>query len=65
MPAAVVVLVTQNEPNRTIYDELLSSDRRDVSLIGDAATPRDIQAAIEEGHRVARGIASALAATAK
>ncbi len=56
VPADVVVLVTQNEPNRGIYDELIAERRDAVFLIGDAASPRDIQAAMVEGHRAARSI---------
>jgi hypothetical protein len=59
VPADVVVLVTQNEPNRQLYDELLAAGRRDVFLVGDAASPRDLQAAIAESHRVARAVPSA------
>ena len=55
MPADVVVLVTQNEPNRGLYDELVAAGRPDVLLVGDAASPRDLQAAIAEGHRASAG----------
>jgi 2,4-dienoyl-CoA reductase-like NADH-dependent reductase (Old Yellow Enzyme family) len=57
LPADVVVLVTQNEPSRGLYDELVARGLRDVSLVGDASTPRDLQAAIAEGHRAARAAA--------
>ncbi len=56
--ADVVVLVTQNEPNRGIYDELVAGGQRDVVLVGDAASPRDLQLAMAEAHRVARAIPS-------
>ena len=56
VPADVVVLVTPNEPNRGLHDELLAAGHPDVRLIGDAAAPRDLQAAFAEGHRAARSI---------
>jgi 2,4-dienoyl-CoA reductase-like NADH-dependent reductase (Old Yellow Enzyme family)/thioredoxin reductase len=62
VPADVVVLVTQNEPNRGLYDELVAAGQSDVLIVGDAASPRDLQVAIAEGHRVARGIPAAAAA---
>jgi hypothetical protein len=54
IPADVVVLVTQNEPNRALHDELVAAGHPDVCLIGDAASPRDLHVAIHEGHRTAR-----------
>ena len=54
IPADTVVLVTHNEPNRGLFDEL--RDEMDCHLIGDARSPRDVQVAIAEGHRVARGL---------
>lgn len=54
--ADTVVLVTQNMPLRGVYDELRGG-AVPVHLIGDAASPRDIQAAITDGHRVGRAIA--------
>ena len=36
------------------FDEL--RDEMDCHLIGDARSPRDVQVAIAEGHRVARGL---------
>jgi hypothetical protein len=56
VPADVVVLVTQNEPNRALHDELVAAGHPDVRLIGDAASPRDLHVAIHEGHRAARAI---------
>jgi 2,4-dienoyl-CoA reductase-like NADH-dependent reductase (Old Yellow Enzyme family) len=64
VPADVVVLVTQNEPSRDLYDELVARGRRDVFLVGDASTPRDLQAAIAEGHRAARAVPSGVPAAA-
>ncbi len=59
VPADVVVLITPNHPNREIHDELAADGTLDLRLIGDAASPRDMQAAIAEGHRVARALDSA------
>ncbi|MBF6621153.1 MAG: NADH:flavin oxidoreductase, partial [Patulibacter sp.] len=58
VPADVVVLVTQNQPNRELYDELMEAGESDVLLVGDGASPRDFQVAMAEGHRVARAIPS-------
>ena len=53
VPAETVVLITQNEPMQDLFNEL--RDRHpDVRLVGDAAGPRDMQAAIADGHRCAR-----------
>ncbi len=57
VPADLVILVTQNEPNRGLHDELVAAGHADVRLIGDAASPRDLKFAIAEGHTTARGIA--------
>jgi hypothetical protein len=54
--ADTVVLVTQNAPLRGLYDALRDGGMS-VHLIGDAASPRDIQAAIADGHRAGRAIA--------
>jgi hypothetical protein len=54
--ADLVVLVTQNAPNRDVYDELVVAGHPDVRLIGDAAAPRDLGVAMGEGHRTARAI---------
>jgi threonine dehydrogenase-like Zn-dependent dehydrogenase len=58
--ADVVVLVTQNEPNRGIYEELAASAQNDVFVVGDAVAPRDLTLAIAEGNRVARAIPSGM-----
>jgi hypothetical protein len=58
VPADVVVLVTPNEPNRGLHDDLVASAHGDVRLIGDAASPRDLTFAISEGHLTARAIAA-------
>ena len=55
VPADTVVLVTPNEPNRELFDELGPS-MKGVVLIGDALSPRDMMMAIREGHRAARAI---------
>jgi len=51
--ADTVVLVTPNEPLRGLYDELRGR-HPNVHLIGDALSPRDVQYAIADGHRVVR-----------
>jgi hypothetical protein len=57
VPADVVVLVTPNEPERDLHDELAGTrPAGELVLIGDAASPRDLQVAIAEGHRTARAI---------
>ena len=53
VPADIVVLVQPAQPLRELHDELRDSIRN-LSLIGDAATPRDVQVAIAEGHMTAR-----------
>jgi 2,4-dienoyl-CoA reductase-like NADH-dependent reductase (Old Yellow Enzyme family) len=53
IPADTVVLVTQNEPMRDLYD-VLSTKRGSLILIGDALAPRDLQIAITDGHRKMR-----------
>ena len=53
--ADIVVLVTSNEPNRELFDQL-QGRVPDVSLIGDALSPRGMLEAIAEGHRAARAI---------
>jgi hypothetical protein len=54
--ADTVVLVTQNQPLRSLYDELRHKGQN-AYLIGDALSPRDVQMAISEGHRTARSLA--------
>jgi len=53
VPADTVVLITPNEPMRSLYDELRQHHKH-IALIGDALAPRDLQAAIGEGHRTMR-----------
>jgi hypothetical protein len=54
--ADTVVMVTANEPLRELYDAL-REDLAGLSIIGDAASPRDVQVAIAEGHHAARALA--------
>lgn len=51
--ADTVVMITPNQPMRGLYDEL-RQQHKDISLVGDALAPRDLQAAIGEGHRMMR-----------
>jgi hypothetical protein len=59
VPADLVVMVTPNEPLRSVYDDLRSV-HGDVRLVGDALSPRDLQIAIAEGHQAGRSVGSAL-----
>jgi hypothetical protein len=43
-------------PNRELHDELAVAGRGDLLLVGDAASPRDLQVAIAEGHGAGRNI---------
>lgn len=56
VPADTVVWISPNAPMRDLYDALRQR-HASLSLIGDALAPRDLQAAIAEGHRAARAIA--------
>ncbi len=49
IPADTVVFVSHNRPNRGLYNDLLQRGVK-VSVVGDANTPRFLQAAIREGH---------------
>lgn len=53
--ADTVVLVTPNEPVRDLYDALRFG-AIPIHLVGDALSPRDMQAAIREGHLAARSL---------
>lgn len=53
VPADLVVVVQPGEPLRELHDEL-RGQVPGLSLVGDAATPRDVQAAIAEGHFAVR-----------
>jgi hypothetical protein len=55
VPADTVVLVLARESLNSLYEDLRGSVAS-LSLIGDAKAPRDIQAAIWEGHLAARAI---------
>jgi thioredoxin reductase len=54
--ADTVVIVTPNTPVRSLYDEL-RDEHADITVVGDARAPRDVQAAIAEGHLAARALA--------
>jgi 2,4-dienoyl-CoA reductase-like NADH-dependent reductase (Old Yellow Enzyme family) len=55
VPADLVVLVQPAEPLREVHDALRDS-LSGLAIIGDAATPRDVQVAIAEGHMAGRFI---------
>jgi 2,4-dienoyl-CoA reductase-like NADH-dependent reductase (Old Yellow Enzyme family)/thioredoxin reductase len=61
VPADTVVLVSANQPNIELLDELRAlpkdSRPRDIRIVGDALAPRDLLVAIREGHTIARAIA--------
>jgi hypothetical protein len=46
-------MITPNAPMRSLYDEL-RQHHKNIALVGDALAPRDLQAAIAEGHRTMR-----------
>jgi 2,4-dienoyl-CoA reductase-like NADH-dependent reductase (Old Yellow Enzyme family)/thioredoxin reductase len=49
VPADIVVFVSANRPNRDLFDSLVDSGIP-ATAIGDARSPRDLQAAIREGY---------------
>jgi 2,4-dienoyl-CoA reductase-like NADH-dependent reductase (Old Yellow Enzyme family) len=53
--ADTVVLITPNAPLRSLYEELRGKVTN-LHLIGDAHSPREVQAAIAEGHHTARAV---------
>jgi 2,4-dienoyl-CoA reductase-like NADH-dependent reductase (Old Yellow Enzyme family)/thioredoxin reductase len=55
VPADVVVVVTSQVPVRALYDEL-RDHLEAIHLVGDALSPRDLLAAMHDGHRCARVI---------
>lgn len=55
VPADTVVLVTPNEPICNLFDEL-RDETAAIYLVGDALSPRDVQHAINDAHRTARGL---------
>ena len=64
-PADHVVLAMTKRPCRELYDALRARglvDGRDLSLVGDALAPRDLQMAIANGHRAVRAWSSLAAA---
>ena len=59
VPADTVVLITAREPVRQLYDDLRQcgfEPGRNLTLVGDAHAPRDLQYAITEGHRFVRAM---------
>jgi 2,4-dienoyl-CoA reductase-like NADH-dependent reductase (Old Yellow Enzyme family)/thioredoxin reductase len=54
-PAETVVFVSQNRPNRDLYNDL-GGKVETLSIVGDANSPRFLQTAIREGHLAARGL---------
>jgi hypothetical protein len=56
VPADVVAVVTSQVPVRDLFDELRDKVAA-VHLIGNALSPRDLLAAMHDGHRCARAIA--------
>lgn len=59
--ANVVVLVTPNRSERSIYDDLRARPEcagLSLKLVGDALAPRDLHLAIREGHLAGRGAAN-------
>jgi len=55
VPAETVVLVSAPRPNRELYNEL-RDQIDDLLIVGDANSPRFIDAATREGHLAARSI---------
>jgi 2,4-dienoyl-CoA reductase-like NADH-dependent reductase (Old Yellow Enzyme family) len=49
LPADIVIFVSGNRPNRAIFT-VLSERNSDIRVVGDANSPRYLQAAIHEGH---------------
>jgi hypothetical protein len=56
VPVDVVVVVTSQVPVRGLFDELRDK-LPSVQLVGNALSPRDLLAAMHDGHRCARAIA--------
>ena len=59
VPADVVVLVTPNRPLRGLFEALSSQGEVATFVVGDAAVPRDLQAAIRDGYMTAREVLAA------
>ena len=53
--ADVVVMVTSDVPNRDLFDQIRGKLEY-CRLVGDALSPRDLLAAIHDGHHAARGL---------
>ena len=59
VPADTVVFINAREPLRDLYDGLRENgfeQGRNLVIVGDAHAPRDLQFAIQEGHRLVRAI---------
>jgi 2,4-dienoyl-CoA reductase-like NADH-dependent reductase (Old Yellow Enzyme family)/thioredoxin reductase len=55
LPADTVVVISHNRPNRDVYDELLGQVEY-LHIVGDAKSPRYLQAAIHEGHKAGAAV---------
>ena len=55
IPAELVVLVTPNQANRELHEDLAERGIP-ARLVGDAVSPRFLRLAIREGHLAARGL---------
>ncbi len=55
LPADRVTVVTSQVPIRQLFDELRDSIK-EIRLVGDALSPRDLLAAMHDGHRAARAL---------
>ena len=59
IPADTVVFITAREPMRDLYNGLRENgfeQGRNLVIVGDAHAPRDLQFAIQEGHRLVRAV---------
>jgi hypothetical protein len=58
IPADSVVLITRNLPTAEVYESLVTGHNEPppflLKLVGDAKSPRDLQAAIADGHMAGR-----------
>ncbi|WP_340265843.1 oxidoreductase [Sphingobium mellinum] len=55
LPADTVVVISHNRPNRDVYDALLEQVDH-LHIVGDANSPRYLQAAIHEGHKAGAAV---------
>lgn len=59
IPADITVFINAKEPQRDIYDALRERgfvQGKNLTIVGDARAPRDLQFAIQEGHRLTRAM---------